>query len=67
VLRRFCCYLTQVARAEQTVKQIDLDIAELQKTLTNIEAARPVEELSVSHHMLLLINKYIIFTILFLA
>ncbi|KAI9598097.1 hypothetical protein BDF19DRAFT_420385 [Syncephalis fuscata] len=36
-----------VQRAEQTVKQIDIDIAELQKTLSNIESARPVEQLSV--------------------
>jgi F-type H+-transporting ATPase subunit d len=36
-----------VERAEQTAKEIDAEIADLQETLTNIESARPVDQLSV--------------------
>lgn len=40
-------HLIQVAKAEETAAQIDVELKALQSTLENIESARPFEDLTV--------------------
>jgi hypothetical protein len=42
------CFLPQVAKAENTVQQIDAELKDLNATLANIEQSRPIENLTVS-------------------
>jgi hypothetical protein len=41
-------FLPQVAKAENTVQQIDAELKDLNATLANIEQSRPIEHLTVS-------------------